>query len=264
MSLSIVIPTFNEAAKLPRTLVRLRAVWPTAEVIVADGGSIDGTDRLARSAGTRVVSVQPAGRGPQLRAGAEQATGDWLLFLHADTEIEATAASAVADYMARPDASAATFRVRYAGRPGWLLRKSAWFTRFDSVFTRFGDHGILIRRSAYQRIGGFPPWPLFEDVELLRRARQLRRIDRLPAAVITSSRRFAAQGTLRQQLRNAWLLLRFLAGADPHRLAREYPSADRLASLVHDESHSTRRSAAPVVPVGVVSPAAVLDAARRR
>jgi hypothetical protein len=114
-----------------------------------------------------------------------------------------------------------TFRLAFdAG--GVFLRACAWLTRFDSVFTRFGDQVIVVRREFYAQLGGFPPWPLFEDVELLRRARRVARVWSLPACVTTSARRFHRHGTLRQQWRNARLLLRFLAGASPHALAAEY------------------------------------------
>ena len=108
--------------------------------------------------------------------------------------------------------------------PTLLLRFSSWWTRYDSVFTRFGDQGILIRRDFYTSLGGFQSWPLFEDVDLIRRARRQGRIDVLPAKVLTSARRFRRHGPLRQQIRNSFLLLRFLAGADPRRLARHYPA----------------------------------------
>jgi len=105
------------------------------------------------------------------------------------------------------------------------LQKPAWFSRFDSVFTRFGDQGIVVRRPFYEQLGGFPPWPLFEDVEFLRRARRLTRGWSFPADVTTSARRFRRHGVLRQQLQNTRLLLRFLAGTSPERLAAEYRAA---------------------------------------
>jgi len=227
--ISVIIPTLNEAGQLADTLSAVRRALPEAECIVSDGGSTDPTWDIARTAEARLVAGTTPGRGPQLRAGAAVAAGDWLLFLHADTHLAANAGGAVNPYLAGPKSAVATFRVTYSTGHAWWLRRSAWLARFDSVFTRFGDHGILIRTDLYRAIGGFPDWPLFEDVELLRRARRrCGRIDLLAASVTTSDRRFAAVGAGRQQVRNAWLLVRFLAGADPHRLAREYPSADRL------------------------------------
>lgn len=226
--LAIVIPTLNEAESLPATLTAIRAGWPDAVVVVADGGSTDATLEIAADFDATVCRDLPRCRGAQLRVGAD-AAGDarWLLFLHADTRLNATAIAAAGVYMAKPYARLAMFRVRFDS-PSRLLRFSAWWTRFDSVFTRFGDQGILISRAAYDKLGGFQAWPLFEDVDLVRRARRSRPIDILPAAVTTSARRFERRGVWRQQMLNASLLLRFLAGVDPTKLARNYPPAAEL------------------------------------
>ena len=103
-----------------------------------------------------------------------------------------------------------------------FLRLCSWLTRFDSVFTRFGDQGIVVRRAFYTSLGGFPAWPLFEDVELLRQARRETRVWSLPAELTTSARRFRRCGPVRQQMRNGRLLVRFLLGTAPDVLAREY------------------------------------------
>ncbi len=226
--LAIVIPTLDEARNLPDLLKTLRKLFPEASVVVVDAGSSDGTADLAERSGANVVlRDQPRSRGGQLRAGAAAVDPAWFLFLHADTRLDADAARASADYMRRPDATMAMFQVRFDHASG-LLRFSAWCTRFDSVFTRFGDQGILISRPTYDGLGGFKNWPLFEDVDLGRRARRIRPIDILPASVLTSSRRFRRHGVWRQQWRNAVLLIRFLLGADPRKLVRNYPPASDL------------------------------------
>ena len=222
-AISVVIPTLNEAVHLAATLANVRAALPAAEIIVADGGSTDGTPHLAAGNLTRVVSCA-RGRGVQLAAGAAQARGEVLLFLHADTHLPADAATHVAAYFARPEVLLGTFRLAF-DEGGPFLRACAWLTRFDSVFTRFGDQGIVVRRSFYDELGGFPSWPLFEDVELLRRARRVTRVWSFPVCVATSARRFRRHGPLGQQLRNAVLLLRFLGGTPPHVLAAEYRGA---------------------------------------
>ena len=218
--ISVVIPALNEAAAIAATIQRVRAVLPDAEIIVADGGSGDATLALARAVGAHALTA-PRGRGPQLAAGAAAARGEVLLFLHADTLLPADAAAVLAAAFARPAVSVGTFRLRFdAG--GFFLRACASCSRLDSVFTRFGDQGIAVRRDFYVALGGFPAWPLFEDVEFLRRARRVTRVWSFPACVTTSARRFRRHGALRQQWRNARLLLRFLAGASPHALAAEY------------------------------------------
>ncbi|MEM0964705.1 MAG: TIGR04283 family arsenosugar biosynthesis glycosyltransferase [Verrucomicrobiota bacterium] len=226
--LAIVIPTLNEAANIPFTLASVREGWADAEVVVADGGSTDDTGDLASAFGAKVCRDLPKSRGSQLRAGAREAGDvDWLLFLHADTRLDEAAVEAAKAYMTSANARLAMFQLRFddASR---FLRFSAWWTRFDSVFTRFGDQGILVTRSAYEALGGFRAIPLFEDVDLLRRARKTRPIDVLPASVTTSSRRFRTHGIWRQQLHNAVLLLRFLAGVSPEKLVRNYPPAAKL------------------------------------
>ncbi len=218
--LSIVIPALDEAERIGGCIAAAKASFPVAVVIVVDGGSRDGTAALAAAAGAQVVqSVR--GRGRQCAMGAAASRTEWLLFLHADTLLPAHAGKVVEAFTTRGSAQIATFRLRF-DRAGWFLRACGWCTRFDSVFTRFGDQGILIRRAFYEAIGGFPEWPLFEDVALLQRAREHGRVPSLPAAVTTSARRFEANGHYRQQWLNARLLWRYLWGASPHALAEYY------------------------------------------
>ena len=227
MNISVIIPTLNETAGLAATLVRVRSVLPQAELIVADGGSADDTRCLARFAGALVVTA-PRGRGRQLAAGAEAAHGNLLLFLHADTLLPPDTAEVLARAFADDRTQIGSFQLSF-DTAEWFLQSCGWLTRFDSVLTRFGDQGIVVRRDFYGQLGGFPAWPLFEDVELLRRARRVTRIVSFPAAVTTSARRFQRGGHLRQQWRNGWLLCRFLAGASPHALAAEYAAEPTVA-----------------------------------
>jgi uncharacterized protein len=219
-SLAIIIPALNEATHIRSTLAAAQARLPAAPIVVVDGGSGDGTAALAAAAGARVIA-SPRGRGVQCRMGASAVAAEWLLFLHADTLLPANAAGVIARFIASPTTQIATFRLRF-DTGGWLLRACGWCTRFDSVFTRFGDQGILVRRTFYEAIGGFAAWPLFEDVDLLRRARRKTKVHSLPAAVTTSARRFERRGNFRQQCLNARLLLRYLCGASPEVLAAVY------------------------------------------
>lgn len=219
-AISVIVPALNEAGTILATLAAVAACLPHAEIVVVDGGSCDATPHLASRAGARLLR-SARGRGRQCALGASHALGNVLFFLHADTRPPADAAAVLARAFSRPEVSIGTFRLAFDA-PDAALRACAWFTRFDSVFTRFGDQGIVVRRSFYEEVGGFPPWPLFEDVDFLRRARRLTRVWSFPAAVTTSARRFRQRGVLRQQLQNARLLLRFLAGTSPERLAEEY------------------------------------------
>lgn len=220
LAISVIIPTLNEQPRIAAAIESVRRSLPTTEIIVADGGSADRTVANAASAGARIVRSQK-GRGPQCIAGASVATGEWLLFLHADTSLPPNATEVLAAFCALREANVGTFRLAFDDA-GWFLRASAWLTRFDSVFTRFGDQGIVIRRDFYDSLGGFPAWPLFEDVELLRRARRVTRVWSLPANVTTSARRFRRRGPIRQQLQNTQLLLRFLLGTPPEKLVATY------------------------------------------
>ena len=208
-------------------------------MVVVDGGSTDGTCAIAKDAGASVVH-SARGRGVQCHAGALAATSEWLLFLHADTTLPPDAATVVGPFITGEKAQLATFRLQF-DQAGMFLRACCWFTRFDSVFTRFGDQGVLIRRALYQELGGFPPWPLFEDVALFQRARRRVRIHLLPAAVTTSARRFKAHGHIRQQWRNARLLVRYLSGTSPHVLAEEY-RATHAAGVNQDRTLHLKRS----------------------
>jgi len=240
--LTVIIPALNEAANIARCIATTRERLGDAQLIVVDGGSTDQTAAIVRGAGAEVMS-SPRGRGVQCDAGARRAASEWLLFLHADTLLPIDAAMMIAEFTARRNARIATFRLRFDD-PGMFLRACCWFTRFDSVFTRFGDQGIVIRRDFYHDLGGFPPWPLFEDVALLQRARALTRVVSLPACVTTSARRFQRRGHVQQQWFNARLLFRYLLGASPAVLAEDY----RTTATAHDGAMMAATKRQPVPP----------------
>lgn len=209
-------------------------VWPEAEVIVVDGGSRDETVVLARAAGARVIESFP-GRGHQMQVGAAAATGEWWLFLHADTLLPLDGDRVLEAFVVTGRDRVATFRLHFDD-PHWFLAACAWFTRFDTVWTRFGDQGIVVHRELYEKLGGMPEWPLFEDVEFLRQARRLAPVVSLPAAVTTSARRFRQHGLLRQQWINGRLLAKFLRGGSPWALARDYGLSAKIISPPNHES----------------------------
>ncbi len=202
--LSIVIPTLNAAATLARTLEAVAGDGaPARELIVVDGGSVDDSRSIA-SAGGAIVVDAPRGRGTQLRTGAEAASGDWLLFLHADTVLAASWTTAVEDFVADPAHAerAAYFRfalddpARAARR---VERAVAWRCRLFGL--PYGDQGLLIFRSFYEAIGGFSRMPLMEDVDIVRRIGR-RRLVALQTKAITSAVRYRREGYLARPLRN--------------------------------------------------------------
>lgn len=221
--LAVVIPTRRLEAPLLRRLPRLRAQLAPAEVVIVEPDDAP-RDRLTTPAGCRRITAR-RGRGTQCNTGARASSAPWLLFLHDDTELPAQAGDLLACAMADEALGLACFRLRFDS-PHPLLAAYAWFSRFDSFWTTFGDQGYLIRRSLFEAVGGFPDWPLFEDVELPRRVRRLpgphRRIRKLPAAVTTSAARFDRRGALRQQASNLIAMLRFLGGTPPEQLAAAY------------------------------------------
>lgn len=217
--ISVVIPALNEAAGIDGQLARLRRQG-FGDIIVVDGGSDDDTRRLALAAGARILRA-PRGRAAQMNAGAALATGDVLIFLHADTALPDGAAETIGSALRARDVQAGCFRLRF-DREHPLLRLYAWASRFDTYWTTFGDQAFFVRRAAFDAAGGFPVQPLMEDVELRRRLKRIGRFVKLTATVTTSARRFTRDGLVRRQVLNAVLLLGYAAGVDPERLKRLY------------------------------------------
>ena len=222
-SLSTVIPTLNAAAELPVLLAGLRGVGPVREIVVVDGGSIDDTVAIARSAAARVVAA-PRGRGTQLIAGAGAASGNWLLFLHADCRLADGWQQAVRAFVAAPDAAARAGYFAFA-----LDDPSPAARRLERIVARrcralalpYGDQGLLIHRGLYESAGGFAAVPLMEDVDLARRLGR-HRLAPLGMPLYSSARRYRAGGYIRRPLRNLFCLSLYLAGVPPRRLARLY------------------------------------------
>lgn len=219
-SFSVIIPALNEADGIAACVAAVRALDPLVEVIVADGGSADGTAGLAAAAGAVVVAA-PRGRGPQCNAGAARASGEVLVFLHADTALPDDAFPRLRALFAAPGVQVAKFRLSFdVADP--ILALAARLMWVDSRLTSYGDQGIVVRRAFFEQLGGFPDWPLFEDVRLFELARSRARVAVVPAEVTTSSRRFRANGSLPQLLIDLGLWLEYAAGVPPHEIAERY------------------------------------------
>jgi rSAM/selenodomain-associated transferase 2 len=221
--LSIVMPALNESARIAESLQALAPLRRRGvEVIVVDGGSTDGTAALAEPWADRVLS-SPRGRARQMNAGAAQARADALLFLHADTALPDQALHAIEAALVDPHTQWGRFDVRIDGRPR-LLRLVAWLmnlrSRRSGIAT--GDQAIFVRRSAFQRVGGFPDQPLMDDIELSRRLRRWSPPACLRMRVTTSGRRWEQRGvwrTIALLWRLRWMYAR---GASAERLAALY------------------------------------------
>ena len=196
MPVSVIIPALNEEERIADAIASAAG----AEVIVVDGGSSDRTARFATAAGARVLLCEPM-RARQLNRGAEAATGDWLVFLHADSRLPAGFAEAVEE----SGASFGGFRLRFAEEDR-RLRVAEKLINLRSVLTRrpWGDQAQFVARSAFP---GFPEIPIMEDYELARRMRRSSRI--LPLTVTTSGRKFLEKGLLRTAFANWTTILRY-------------------------------------------------------
>ena len=218
----VVIPTLNEADYLPPLLEDLAAVALPLDIVVADGGSRDDTRALAAAQGARVVEAA-GGRGMQLRTGAQAASGAWLCFLHADVRLPPPARRDLERAVLDPDCDAAVWRLAI-GADGWWFRVVEWGAarrdRWGGL--PYGDQGLLVRRTLYDAVGGFPPLPIMEDVALVRALRRQATLRRLPSVVRVSARRWRREGAFRAWLRNAVLVSAYLLGVAPERLVRWY------------------------------------------
>jgi rSAM/selenodomain-associated transferase 2 len=191
-TVSVVIPVLDEAARIGARLAEVAALG-VHETIVVDGGSRDVTCEIVRGHPAARLVTAPRGRGMQLNAGARAATGDVLLFLHADVMLPRDAVAWVARALAEPEAVAGAFRVRTVADAnsnplGPLLRIADLRSRYTRL--PYGDQALFVRRHVFEAVGGFPDEPLMEDVAFVRRLRRAGRIVTVPAYVRASGRRF--------------------------------------------------------------------------
>lgn len=219
---SVVISTLNEGDNIAQCLRNVKAMDSGVEIIVSDGGSNDNTVQAAKGSGALIVHSEK-GRGIQFNAGARIATGDIILFLHADTRLPKDVFRSVEEFFTKKKAQIGTFKIAFWPRH-CLLMIISLFLRFDSVFTRFGDQCIVVRHTFFDLLGGFPDWPLFEDTGLMQVARRLTKIYLLPGTVVTSSKRFNENGVLTQLARDFWYMVLYLKGDSPWELAKRYES----------------------------------------
>ena len=225
--ISIIIPVLNEAPDIEPALDALRLLRERGhEVLVVDGGSVDGTPQRAQPLADRVISA-PRGRAAQMNAGAAIAQGDVLLFLHADTRLPQDADRLVIDGLHDSASRWGRFDVRIGGRHLLLPLVAAMMnlrSKLSGICT--GDQAIFVRRELFRSCGGFPSIALMEDIAMSRLLKKTSRPLRVLEPVLTSGRRWESRGVLRTIALMWWLRLRYCLGASPSRLARAY-DADR-------------------------------------
>lgn len=219
--LSVIIPTLDEAQHIGPLLQDVYQARDV-EAIVVDGGSRDDTVATARHMGARVITG-PAGRALQMNRGAAAARGRLLFFLHADSRLPRGFDALVRQAMDMPDVVAGAFRL-HIDAAGAMLRFVEFWANLRSRCLRmpYGDQGLFIASGCFQNIGGFPTLPIMEDFELVRRLRSRGRIMLLPAAIRTSPRRWLNLGVGRTTLINQFIVIAYLAGVSPSKLAHLY------------------------------------------
>lgn len=223
MTVSIIIPMLNEARHIQAQLQSVQDLRTEGcEIIAVDGGSSDNTLDLARDLVDR-AELSAQGRGVQQNRGAMYASGDLLVFLHADTRLPANAAEIFAKMLAKPEPLWGWFRVRLDA-PGWVFRMVERMMHLRSRLQKIatGDQVIYISRELFERVGGFADIPLMEDIELCRRLRRLQKPEVRTEPVVTSARRWVQRGAVRTILLMWWLRLVYALGVSPMTIARWY------------------------------------------
>jgi rSAM/selenodomain-associated transferase 2 len=233
-ALSVIIPTLNEASELPETLKRARAIPEVKEIIVVDAGSTDDTQAIARDHNCIVIESKPS-RGKQLRLGAQRASGDVVLFLHADTWLPENAGVVIAETLARPLVVAGGFYKRFrdgGALPGSRLR--CWLL-WALTNRLFGDQAIFVKREVLENCGGVPDVPLMEEFELCKTIARNGRIKLAPATVLSSARKFRDHGTFKTYWLMSRCIVRYWLGASPQRLAKIYYEKNTDKHDIQDE-----------------------------
>jgi rSAM/selenodomain-associated transferase 2 len=199
MKVSIIIPVLNEREGLPAAIESVRRAFPQGQIVAADGGSSDGSrEWLAEQRDIFLVNSL-CGKGPQQNAGAQIADGEVLLFLHADSQLPPDAEERMEQALSDTGVSGGAFHVRFAERRSISLTLLSWLMNLRMHVLRrcFGDQALFVRRSVFERTGGFPDWPLFEDYEFVRRFKRFGRFGIAASPVTISARRFLKNGVWR-------------------------------------------------------------------
>jgi rSAM/selenodomain-associated transferase 2 len=220
---SVVIPTFNEENYIATLLEELdnqrKKLLYNVEIIIVDGQSYDKTIEICGKFNTEILSSS-RGRGVQLKRGSVSAKGNILIFLHADLLIPKEMFLYI-DENFNPTSDIAVFRMNYVEEK-LLYKMYSFFTRFDSIFSTFGDQGLVISKENYNKIGGFKDLPVMEDVEFFKRARKFGRIKKFKEYITASTRRFKERGIIGTQLLSSLLIIKYLMGIDPKKLYEIY------------------------------------------
>jgi rSAM/selenodomain-associated transferase 2 len=211
----------NEAQTIGSCLSRLQAEIVHHEIVVVDGGSMDGTMGIVGTFPDVKPVYSSEGRGSQMNRGALAAQGDILLFLHSDTYLPQGGLSKIESLMEQNGIVAGSFSLRF-DYPDLFLRLYGLFSQINHILFTYGDQGLFMPRHVFERIGGFREIPIMEDVEIQKRLRRLGRFVKIRQPVTTSARRFIFNGVIKQQVLNIGLVFLYHLGISPPRLRRFY------------------------------------------
>jgi rSAM/selenodomain-associated transferase 2 len=219
--ISIIIPTLNETENIKEAIVTTQ-LNTNIEVIIVDGGSKDDTIEIAKSLNVKVILSSP-GRAVQMNAGAMAATGDILLFLHADTRLPIRFDEMICTALQQPGIVAGAFKLRIDA-PLLSLRWVELGVNLRSHFYQmpYGDQAIFLTKVVFQQIGGFPELPIMEDFELMRRLKRIGQIVIISTPVLTSARRWLQKGVFKTTLLNQIVIIAYLLGVSPERICGWY------------------------------------------
>lgn len=226
--ISAIIPALNEESEIAKTIESVRALPGCLEVIVVDGGSCDRTVPVARGMGAKVIS-SARGRGAQMHQGAEVARGEVLWFVHADTRPSPGSTTQMMAALGDASTLGGNFTLVFDGRSLGARLLNALQPLMKRLGFYYGDSTIFVKRSVYFAVGGFRPYPVFEDSDLIRRIRSAGGFVSLPATVQTSSRRFEQAGFCRTCLRWSILQSLFWLGVPAERLGALYRPVRRVS-----------------------------------
>jgi len=218
---SIIVPTLNEAAQIGDTLRALQALGGSKEILVVDCGSEDETVSIAVAAGAIVIE-SARGRGMQQHTGGLAARGEVLWFVHADTIPPAAAIADINAALLDPSVVAGNFGLTFDGPTRAARRMTAIYPTLRWLNLCYGDSGIFVRRTIYESVGGFRPFALFEDLDLLKRLRKVGGFVHLKTRIVTSSRRFEGRNFAGMWLHWTALQILYWAGVHPNTLANWY------------------------------------------
>jgi rSAM/selenodomain-associated transferase 2 len=221
LKVSIIVPTLNEELVLKKTLTQIQELSPH-ELIVSDGGSTDNTTLIAQKFSHRVVTGS-TGRAMQMNAGADQATGDLLLFLHADNRLEPENYQKMLECMKIPKWIGGAFTLCIESDK-WSINLINQLANIRSRYFGlvYGDQGIFVRAEVFKNMNGFSPIPIFEDLDFYRRLKKKGPVNLLKEKAHTSSRRWVKEGIAFTTARNILIVFLFRLGFPPRTLTKWY------------------------------------------